>query len=338
MSNIIPASQIPALRGGVIGIQQRMRQIGRIRIGVKDGNKGFPKAIAEIRLTSPDRKALEAAAAVYGGEVRAWNNEFELITESDEIDVYASSMPMSQHYELWSGGGCQRRCNGEWDEIKGQPCQCQLDAPDIDKQRQQGKACKLVTRISLILAKVPGIGVWRLDTGSVYAAMELPLTYQGLQLAAQTGRMIPARLAAPLREVKRNGETKKFRVVELRIDMTMEQVQAIAAGQAELPYSVDASTGEALPTGAPALEVPAQPVTADPDHPAVKLMREYGLDGVEDAAQVGAFKSSCKAIGRDWKDVLAQAVGAGHKKWPLINAYAQNLVSNAGGDHGNDGH
>lgn len=339
MSEIVNSqSSLPAVRGGIIGLQHRMREIGRIRIGVKDPSKGAPKAIPEIRLTSKDRKALEAAAEVYGGEVKAWNSEWELITNSEEIDVYASQMPMSQHYELWSGGGCQRRCNGEWDEIRGCPCDCALDSPDLSALRQKGKACKLTTRISLILAKVPGIGVWRLDTGSVYAAMELPLTYQGLQMAARTGRMIPARLAAPMREVKRGGETKKFRVVELRIDMTMEQVQAIAAGQSELPYEVDASTGEALPASAPALEAPVPAPTAapaprvDPDHPAVAAMREHGLDKVEDASQVADLKRTCAAKGLDWKDVLVEAVGKGHKKWMLINAYAQAIEVPSGGD------
>ena len=73
----------------------RMPEHGRIRMGVKDANRGFPKAIDKLRFTSPDKEAVEQIANLYGGEVNKWNdkkasppNQWEVITTSESIKVF----------------------------------------------------------------------------------------------------------------------------------------------------------------------------------------------------------------------------------------------------------
>lgn len=328
MSERSKTNENATVRGGIIGLQQRMREIGRIRIGVKDGNT--PKAIEFIRLTSADRTPLDAAAKIYGGEVTKWiNGQYQLITQSSEIEVYASPMPISQHYEMWTKGGCQHRCNGQYDSLNDCECQCDLGAENLDELRQEGKACKLVTRLSLILCKLPGVGVWRLDTGSIHAAGELPLTYEGLRAAASKNHMIPARLAAPLRTVVRGGVTKKFRVVELRVDLTPDEVYNHASSSAELPARVDASTGEVLEAdfvdAVTVPEVPAIEAAAEPPYYA-QLMKAAGLTGEDDREKFAAFKG---IAGNRWESLLVSALEKGFKTWSTITAFAESEMAKA---------
>jgi recombination directionality factor gp3-like protein len=106
----------------VYGIQRRMRELGRIRTGdqVPDKNgKARAHMLETFRLTSADAGILQLAAQAYGGEVRPWEGGpadglFELYTDRSSIAIAVppSEEPYSQWYELWSAGGCQRRCNG----------------------------------------------------------------------------------------------------------------------------------------------------------------------------------------------------------------------------------
>src|SRR5258707_3286069 len=103
-------------------VQRRFMELGRVRLGEK-GGKGEPRKLDSFRFTSASRPLLEAVAAKYGGKVQAWTGApdegyYELKTTSAELDIILPptfsandgepSLPWSQFYELWSGGGCQR--------------------------------------------------------------------------------------------------------------------------------------------------------------------------------------------------------------------------------------
>ena len=100
----------------VLDVQRRGQQIGRIRIGeqVQAANGRMrPSKLETFRFTTGSRATAEAIAALYGGEIRDWlRGQFEVITEKAEIGVTVPprDQVVSQWYELWSKGGCQRRC------------------------------------------------------------------------------------------------------------------------------------------------------------------------------------------------------------------------------------
>ena len=65
----------------------RIPEHGRIRLGMQDEGRGFPKSLDTFRFTSPDKEAVEQIANLYGGEVNKWNdkkasppNQWEVIT------------------------------------------------------------------------------------------------------------------------------------------------------------------------------------------------------------------------------------------------------------------
>lgn len=213
--------------------QRRFRELGRIRLGerepvmrdgkqvIKEGKPVFrPKRRPDFRLTSPWRHLLDAAQVVYGGEVKPWapsegRNEFELATEASLLEVLIPpGEVLSQWLEEWSGGGCARRCDGARMVIANgksadRACQCSPDGTiPIDK-----RSCKPTTRLLVMVPGVPDLGVWRLESHGINAAIELGKSTEFLAQATARGVIIPAELRIENREVRKPGEPLKRFVV-----------------------------------------------------------------------------------------------------------------------------
>jgi hypothetical protein len=223
----------------IIDLQRRLAEIGRIRLGRQvesRGGKKRPAALDTFRLTSRDRDRISEAAQLYGGTVTEWDapngiRQFEVITNTDKLPVVVppSAMAFSQFFELWSAGGCQRRCDGVTESIGEQPCLC-------DPETRQ---CEIHTRLSVMLRDLSGLGVWRVDTQGWYAAVELQGAVEVIGLAAGRGQMLPATLRLDQRTIKRPEEgTKRFVVPVLDIDVSPAQLLmgtiAVAPKQAAL--------------------------------------------------------------------------------------------------------
>jgi hypothetical protein len=208
----------------IIDLQRRIAEVGRIRIGqqVAAGRgKKRPEKLTTFRLTSPARVRIEQASRLYGGDVAEWEapagKQFEVITKTDVLPVIVppSDMAFSQWYELWSGGGCQRRCDGATESIGDQPCVC-------DPEKRE---CKIHTRLSVMLRDMPGLGLWRIDTSGWYAALELQGAVDVMQMAAAAGKMLPAALRLEQRMIKRaNDQTKRFAVPVLDVEISPAQL------------------------------------------------------------------------------------------------------------------
>jgi hypothetical protein len=221
----------------IIDIQRRLAQTGRIRIGEvvvgtrPDGSTYTrPKKSEAFRLTSSSKAAIDAAASKYGGQPRPWTDaptggQWELFTTSTTLDILLppESMSFSQYYELWSGGGCKRRCNGSWQVPSEDECVC--DPND--------RECKPHTRLSVMLADLPGAGLWRLDTQGWNAANELSGAFElaGLIARARGMAILPGVLRLDQRETKRPNPkdpekviTRKFAVPVIDFDLDLSEI------------------------------------------------------------------------------------------------------------------
>lgn len=235
----------------LLDIQRRGQQLGRIRIGQQvprsdDPTKMRPARLDTFRITTQSRVAADAIAELYGGTVRDWNNEFEVITGQSAIGVTVPprDQVVSQWYEMWSAGGCSRRCDSQIERISGKPCLCphaddptdlaQVEAAAKERARLASlkvpQACKAITRISVMLPDLPGLGVFRLDTHSYYAAVEIGDAAALMQAARDQGVFLPAVLRIEHRQRVANGRTKKFPVPVLEVMATFRQ---ITSGQLE---------------------------------------------------------------------------------------------------------
>lgn len=248
----------------ILELQRRLREVGRIRIGEKvettnrQGKKiQRPRKLDTFRLTSRDERVIRVAAELWGGAAEAWEDtpdgspQWQVLTTTASIDVVIppGETSFSQWLELWSGGGCQRRCDGRWEVIGDQACVCD----PIERE------CSYHTRLSVMLRDLPGLGVWRLDTQGFYAATELAGAVDVCQAATERGQMLPARLRLEQRQVKRPGQqTKRFAVPVLDVDVTMGALtsgRVPTMGELADPVTDDEARGltpvdrEALPPG-----------------------------------------------------------------------------------------
>lgn len=285
----------------VAEIGRRVPEAGRLRIGVK-GAKGAPKALGTWRFTSSDTAALEQIAALYGGTVQAWSDpkaaagQSEVITDATEIRVVLPPNPLGDGpaYELWGGGGCERRCDGvtatvmqrgpEGPEPTEVPCLC------VARNQMQ---CQVITRMSIILPEVRFAGVWRMDTKSWNAAQELPGMVDMIHLAQGEGLQY-ALLAIKARKSVIAGQTRNFMVPTLGLSASVEQ---LAAGGARL---------SALP--AADLEAPALPAPVDQSDPDDEIVDAEIVDDLDrEAALAAAGVTAAKALVAARR--LAAAVG-----------------------------
>ena len=244
----------------IIGLQRRLREVGRIRLGEVKGKR--PVKLSTFRFTSLDRSAIEAAAKAYGGRVRQWQapsgQQWEVVSDATDIPCVVPPSDVrafSQWYELWSAGGCQRRCDGETEYISDGPCLCDPAA----------RECAPTTRLSVILPDVPGFGLWRIESHGFYAATELSGAVAVATTAADRGRMLPGRLLATERMVKRlDGDGKpmtlRFVVPALDFDLGMGAIAPAAA--AAIP-SNGGATGDPSNPGA-GVEAPPSPRAVPP--------------------------------------------------------------------------
>lgn len=240
----------------LLDMQRKGQQIGRIRIGQKiatdkkdrNGNVIFrPVKLDTFRLTTGSRQSADVAAAVLGGKVQQWERgQWEVITERDAlmVTVPPRDEAISQNYEMWSKGGCIRRCDSQTEQISGKPCLCPSDPLERDRlaKLKTPAACKPITRLSVQIPDLLGLGVWRIDTGSYYAAVELGDSAELMQAARDMGVFLPAVLRIDHRERVAGGQTKKFPVPVLEVLATFRDIAtgAIARGgiAAQLPPSM----------------------------------------------------------------------------------------------------
>lgn len=223
-------------------LDRRLPQAGRIRAGRKvplPEGKSRPAKLTTFRFTSKDEVSLNRVAELYGGEVKPWEDplspdRFEVTTEASEIKVALPPDPLggTPIYEMWSRGGCERRCDGETctlsqgagpdgSEPKEVPCLCAT----------RGElACKLTTRLSVILPDVRFLGVWRIDSKGKNAAKELPGMVEGVQAMQEKG-IVRAVLRLDYRVEMRRGRKQEFVVPMLGVDATPEE---LAAGSVRL--------------------------------------------------------------------------------------------------------
>lgn len=244
----------------IVTLQRSLREIGRIRAGQKN-DKGHPTKLDRFRFTSNDQHVIQAAAELYGGNPARWNGapigeQWEVVTDATHIEVIIPPGPaaFSQWYEQWTGGGCTHRCDGVTEVIADQPCVCDPD----------NRACEATTRLSVVLADLPGLGVWRLESHGYYAATELAGTVDLCQQAAGRGQFLPAVLGLQPRQVKRqvNGRPQTFNFVVPTLDVRVTP-GALASGGTGSWQAIAAAPDDtpALQPGevAAALENPVHP-------------------------------------------------------------------------------
>lgn len=236
----------------ILDLDTRFRELGRLRLGEDLGDR--PTALEHWRLTSAHHDLLEAAAELYGGTVDVWRDGFELTTETSELDVLIpfQDVTAGQWLELWQGSTLARRCNGRdivninnaGETVVVGPCQCDPASRD----------CKPVTHLRVVLPQLPDLGIWRLVTRSVYAAIELPGAVE-LLLRTHGGELAPASLAI---ELRRGGKRRPYVLPVLRTHNTLNQLVE-AGGSPPAALAAPSPPAGSAPAANPSAAAPSRP-------------------------------------------------------------------------------
>jgi hypothetical protein len=320
----------------IITLQRQMRQVGRIRTGnqVVSNGKRRPAKLDTFRLTSKSRELIEAAAAAYGGTVTPWDNngspEFEVITTVAALDIIVPpGQAVSQWYEMWSGGGCQRRCDGVTNVLTMLPCECPADTDERLDLAKRGQACKATTRLNVILPALPDLGVWRLESHGYYAAVELMGAAEILAMATEVGHLIPARLRLEQREKRIPGQpTNRYavpiiefvgtRMADLALTGEAGDAPQLAAGIPSRP-ALPATTLPATSSfRAPAPAVDAPGPAADPEPVSASAPSDNAAATPETAADGPSSLTQAELL--DWLEsegiTRDHAIEVARAKWP----------------------
>ncbi|MGW4825039.1 recombination directionality factor [Streptomyces sp. NPDC004227] len=206
----------------LLNIQRRAAEHGRLRTGYTQGNR--PMRSATWVITSHSEEHVRAAAELWGGEPETWKplnstiEQWRVITKASAIEALITpGDPLNQYNEMWSAGGCQRRCDGETELLSRQACICARQFGEDWHQQKKGTVCSATSRLNVMLPDLSGMGMWRAETHSFYAASEWGGMVD-MVLAGTNGQgFVPVTLRIEPRQVVRAGQTKKFPVVVVEL-------------------------------------------------------------------------------------------------------------------------
>ncbi|MEV4437518.1 hypothetical protein AB0K09_00625 [Streptomyces sp. NPDC049577] len=244
----------------IVTMKRQAAELGRIRTGYSRPNPDPDKRPIPVRsetfvFSSHSRDYVAAAAELWGGEVEQWTPQnqkiaqYRVISRAKEIRaILPAGDPLSQAYEMWSGGGCSRRCDGETERLSGQPCLCLARYGPEWHERSPREVCRPTSRIAVMLPDLPDLGVWRLESKSFYAADAMAGGVDIVLQATEGRSLMPVRMWIEQRSVVRHGETKTFPVV--MVVPSLPQLRHALAG----PIPTAAALDPAVLAGRPAIE------------------------------------------------------------------------------------
>jgi len=175
--------------------------------------------------SSHSQELVKAAAVLWGGAPEKWQplgngaEQWRVITKTTTIDaILPPGDPLTQAYEMWSRGGAVRRCDSATEQFSGSPCLCIAQFGEQWYEQPKGKVCDTKSRLKVLIPDLPGLGSYRLETGSFYAADEIAGMVDFIRSAVGDQTLIPVRLRIEARTRVAGNETKQFvvPVVELR--------------------------------------------------------------------------------------------------------------------------
>ena len=219
----------------VADLERRLPEAGRIRIGIRKGR--YPSKIDTFRFTSGDEEAINQVAELYGGEPHPWKEfagRWEVITPAKTLKIALPPDPLggTPIYELWAKGGCERRCNGVSCLLMtggGPEGADPMDSDCLCAHRGE-LACKLTTRLHVLLPGVRFTGVWGLVSGSWAVAQEMPGMVDVIAQMQDRGIQ-----RAELRLEQRRGPKGPVFIPALGFDQTLDALASGASRMRALP-------------------------------------------------------------------------------------------------------
>ena len=211
--------------------QRRMPRLGKIHLGIKVKNASgveYPKA-TDYFVCGPE------VQKVFGEEPK----ELEILFPTEDELLFAP-----QYYKYYNasfglvckgdGENCTRRTDIKTGKTAtkesvettwtSQPCTGQ-ECPMYKNDK-----CKEMMNLQFMIPQVPGLGVYQLDTGSVFGIMEINSGVEMIRKICGRIAGIPLKLSiAPETITPKGGKKKTVYLLKLSSNVTLAEVQRIAA-------------------------------------------------------------------------------------------------------------
>lgn len=191
---------------------RRLPRLGKIRLGEKalaQSGKEYPKAV-DYFVCPPE------VQAVYGEKPRVLDIMFPV---SDQNVFFPQ---WYKRYNQTTGLVCKgdgetatMSQDGEMVEIECVPEECEWYAK---------KHCRRLANLQFLMPKVPGIGVWQIDTTSFYSIININSALAMIDAVADRIHMIPLQLVLKPQEVAPDGKKKTVYVLDILAPVTLNKL------------------------------------------------------------------------------------------------------------------
>ncbi|HOV79548.1 MAG TPA: hypothetical protein PK728_05525 [Bacillota bacterium] len=192
---------------------RRLPRLGKIRLGEKEISQRtgaeYPKAV-DYFVCPPE------VQKVYGEKPRVLDIMFPV---SDQNLFFPQ---WYKRYNQTTGLICKGDGetatmwqDGEMVEIECVPDECEWYAK---------KHCRRLANLQFLLPKVPGLGVWQIDTTSFYSIININSALDMIRAVADRIHMIPLQLVLKPQEVAPDGKKKTVYVLDLVAPVTLSKL------------------------------------------------------------------------------------------------------------------
>ena len=192
---------------------RRLPRLGKIRLGEKEVSqrtgKEYPKAL-DYFLCPPE------VQKIYGEKPRTLDIMFPVSDQSVFFPQFY------KRYGLSTGLVCKgdgetatMHQDGEMIEIECVPDECEWYAK---------KHCRRLANLQFLLPKVPGLGVWQVDTTSFYSIININSALAMILAVADRIHMLPLQLILKPQEVSPEGKKKTVYVLDLVAPVTLAKL------------------------------------------------------------------------------------------------------------------
>lgn len=322
---------------GLTGVMRPVRA-GKFRLGEKklsQRGKEHPSKI-DYFLCDPEEgyeQLAEEVEAKYGAQPRRLNICFA----SDDADEV-----FQQNYDLYSASGLLCRGDGETaqrvDPNKpGELCEVRCLGPaecpfSIQRGVHGRPGCKRHAVLRFMLRDVKTLGIWQIDTTSIYSILNINTQIATLRALCGRISMVPVELVIQPMQVKNPEDGKRVTIYVLKLDVpvALEQIHTLkplTASIGTLPPPIERAPDDLYPRSqlaAPvaALAAPVQdgPDIIDPDTGEVLNADDAGEGPVEPIAET---ESAALPLEQDADVAAAMAHMSPARRQALMRAAGQ---------------
>ena len=256
----------------IIGLSEtrRIPRIGKLHLGHRHPEKGYP--VRDDHFVFNDKISAEIKAEIfklYGDKP----TELDIIIPTEDDEYWCS-----QYYRQYSASqglickGDGKTCTAKIDTDTGTyPNQkttkfivhSGMTCTGKDCDYYKSNKCHEVMNLQFLMPKVPGLGIWQVDTGSINSIININSCAQLIRNLFKRVSMIPLKLTLEPKEVNNpeSGKKQTVYVLNLRYSGTImdcvEQAKQLQSqfGVLALPPAPD---DETMPD-----DTPAEPITAE---------------------------------------------------------------------------